>query len=120
MTYSLDLRQRVINFVKNGGSKVEASKRYEVGRDTVYRWLSGKNIINKQKLTRNRKIDTKLLLQRVKDNPDDRLIDHAQVFDVNINAIWYQFQKLGITRKKNSKIQGKEARTTYQIPANIT
>ena len=36
MTYSLDLRQRVVNFVKKGGSKAEASRRYEMGRDTIY------------------------------------------------------------------------------------
>ena len=104
MTYSLDLRQRVVNFVKKGGSKAEASRRYEIVRDTTYRWLSNKNPITKQKFTRNRKIDKKRLLQRVKESLEDRLIDHAKVCDVEINAIGYPFKKLGITRKKNSKI----------------
>ena len=120
MSYSLDLRQRVINFVNNGGSKMEASRRYEVGRCTLYRWLSSKEPVTKKRLTRKRKIDKKRLLQRVKDYPDDRLVDHAKAFDVDISAIWYQFKQLGITRKKSTKIQGKKAKTTYRIPTKIT
>ena len=83
-------------------------------------WLYNKKPIIKQKLTRDRKIDKKRLLQRVKENPEDRLIDHAKAFDVEINTIGYPFQTLGITRKKNSKIQGKKAKITYEIPADVT
>ena len=39
MTYSLDLRQRVVSFVEGGGSKSEASRVFGVGRNTVYSWL---------------------------------------------------------------------------------
>ena len=39
MTYSLDLRQRVVSFVEGGGSKSEASRVFRVGRNTVYSWL---------------------------------------------------------------------------------
>ena len=39
MTYSLDLRQRVVDFVKkNGGSKAEASRVYDVSIWCVYDW----------------------------------------------------------------------------------
>ncbi|MCL1888677.1 MAG: IS630 transposase-related protein, partial [Kiritimatiellaeota bacterium] len=37
--YSLDLRQRVVAFVRNGGKKTEAAHRFGVGRNTVYRFL---------------------------------------------------------------------------------
>jgi len=30
MTYSLDLRERVVDFVLSGGSKAEASRRYQI------------------------------------------------------------------------------------------
>ena len=120
MTYSLDLRQRVINFVKNGGNKTDASKIYNVGRDTIYRWLADKNIPSKQKLTRKRKLDTESLVKRVKEFPEDRLIDHAKEFDVHLSAIYYQFKKLGITRKKNSTLQRKKALPTYILPSKIT
>lgn len=38
--YSLDLRNRVIAYIQGGGSKVQACKLFNVGRNTVYRWLS--------------------------------------------------------------------------------
>ena len=38
--YGLDLRERVVGFVKGGGSKVEAAKRFRVARKTVYNYLT--------------------------------------------------------------------------------
>ena len=37
--YALDLRERVVKFIKLGGSKAEAARRFELGRSTVYRYL---------------------------------------------------------------------------------
>jgi len=39
MAYSVDLRERVVNFVKAGGTRLQASRRFKVGEVTVYRWL---------------------------------------------------------------------------------
>ena len=33
------LRQKVISFVTQGGSKREAAKVFNIGEDTIYRWL---------------------------------------------------------------------------------
>ena len=38
--YALDLRERVVKFVQVGGSKVEAGRRFSLGRSTVYRYLA--------------------------------------------------------------------------------
>ena len=38
MPYSLDLRQKVINYVENGGRVTEATKVFGIGRSTIYRW----------------------------------------------------------------------------------
>ena len=35
--YALDLRERVVKFIQAGGSKVEAGRRFELGRSTDYR-----------------------------------------------------------------------------------
>ncbi|MCL1922050.1 MAG: IS630 transposase-related protein [Kiritimatiellaeota bacterium] len=35
--YSLDLRKRVVAFVRNGGRKTEEARRFGIGRDTVCR-----------------------------------------------------------------------------------
>jgi transposase len=40
MNYSKDLRERVISFVQAGGSKVEAARRFQVNRRSVYGWLA--------------------------------------------------------------------------------
>ena len=41
MTYSLDLRKRVVGFVENGGSKAEASRRFGVAYGV---WRTGSNV----------------------------------------------------------------------------
>jgi transposase len=40
MPYSLDLRQKVTNFVENGGTITEAYHIFGIGRASIYRWLS--------------------------------------------------------------------------------
>ena len=40
MSYSKDLRTRVIDYIENGGSILSAARIYKVGRSTVYRWLA--------------------------------------------------------------------------------
>ena len=37
--YALDLRERVVKFIHDGGSKVEAAQRFDLSRSTVYRYL---------------------------------------------------------------------------------
>ena len=39
MTYSSDLRERVLDFVASGGSKTQAAKRFSLHRSTVHEWL---------------------------------------------------------------------------------
>jgi transposase len=36
----LDLRERAVKFINDGGSKVEAARRFDLGRQTVYRYLA--------------------------------------------------------------------------------
>ena len=40
MPYSLDFRQKVINFVENGGTITKAAHTFGIGRASIYRWLS--------------------------------------------------------------------------------
>jgi transposase len=39
MAYSIDLRERVVSYVKSGGSRISASSIYTVSERTVRRWL---------------------------------------------------------------------------------
>ena len=40
MPYSSDFRQKVINFVENGGTITKAAHTFGIGRSSIYRWLS--------------------------------------------------------------------------------
>ena len=39
MSYSIDLRKRVVDYVENGGRIAQATGLFQVGRATIYRWL---------------------------------------------------------------------------------
>ena len=40
MRYSIDLRHRVLEYIKAGGRKVSAAKRFCVSRGVIYQWLN--------------------------------------------------------------------------------
>ena len=65
MTYSLDLRERVVAFISDGGSKSEAIRTFKISRDTIYRWLSMEDLHPKKHGQRNRKLDKKALMPGV-------------------------------------------------------
>lgn len=100
MSYSIDFRQRVVAYVNEGGSKVEAARIFGVGRDTIYRWLSADDISPCPAKTRNRKLDKLALAKHVEEYPDMILRERAAHFGVRINAVWVALRKLRI-RKKN-------------------
>lgn len=100
MSYSLDLRKKVVNYVENGGSITAAAEHYQISRTTIYRWFKRENLAPNKTEYRQRKLDKKALEKDVKENPESRLIDRAKKFGVTINAIYYALKKMKITRKK--------------------
>ena len=119
MAYSLDLRQRVIKFVTDGGSMAQAGRVFAVHHKTIKNWIESDDLRPKTPpKSRNRKLNKQDIFEHVKQYPDMILSDRAKHFNVTTNAIWYQFKKLGITLKKNDKIQGKKISSTYRIPTN--
>lgn len=102
MAYSLDLRKRVVEYIENGGSITQAAALFQVGRATIYRWLSRQDLKPTQVKTRRRKLDYQALEKDVAENPSARLIDRAQKFGVRPSAIHYALKKLKLRRKKNS------------------
>ncbi|WP_319419364.1 IS630 transposase-related protein [Pleurocapsa sp. FMAR1] len=104
MTYSVDLRKRVVDFVATGGSKAEASRRYEVSLWCVNDWCQRKNLTPTPQLGRKRKLDWKALIQHIQENPDALLRERAQHFGVHTSAIGSAQKQMKLTRKKNSEI----------------
>ncbi len=99
MSYSVDLRERVVNYVRNGGSLAAAAKLFQVGRATIYRWLGAPDLQPKPAKERKRKLDKAALAAHVRDFPDALLRERAAHFGVTINAIWVALKKLAITKK---------------------
>ncbi len=105
MTYRIDLRKRVVEFVQDGGLLAEASRRYKVSLWCVNDWCQRKDLTPKPQPRRQRKLDWEALSRHLEEYPDALLRERAQYFDVHINAIWYATRQMTLTRKKNSKIQ---------------
>jgi len=70
MTYSIDLRQRVVDYVERGGSKVAAARVFNVSRGIIYNWFDRKSLIPTKVIRRNRKLDWKRLREDVLRHPD--------------------------------------------------
>jgi hypothetical protein len=70
--YALDLRERVVKFVNDGGSKVEAARRFELARSSVYRYLDAVEagtLAPKASWGHWRKLDPHKLQSHVKKHP---------------------------------------------------
>ena len=103
MSYSSDLRKRVLDFVIAGGSKAEASRTYDVSRTCIYNWLDAKDPLSRQKPGPRgpHRLDYTALKQHVADFPDQTQIERVSAhFGVSKNCILYALRKLNITRKK--------------------
>jgi len=105
--YSLDLRERVVTFIQNGGSKAEAARRFDIGRRSVYRYLAAKasdTLAPKVSWGRWRKLDPQKLRRYVKKNPDATLKEIGTAFGVCHHAVWVRLNHLGLALKKSHKI----------------
>lgn len=100
MTYSLDLREAVISYINNGGSKVEATRLFNISRNTLYRWLGMDDLHPKAHGLRNRKIDKEALAKHVEDYPDMFLRERAEAFGVHLSAVHYALKKMRIVKKR--------------------
>ena len=104
MTYSIDLRKRVLNFVNEGGSKAESSRRFGVSLWCVNDWCKRKDLAPKVHSQRSRKIDKEDLRRHVEQYPDALLRERAQHFGVRINAVWSMMRKMNLTHKKTDAL----------------
>ncbi len=102
LSYSVDLRERVVSYVRGGGSQTQAAALFQVGRTTLYRWLNATDLHPKPALERRRKLDKAALAAHVRDFPDALLKERAAHFGVHINAIWTALKKLKVTKKNDA------------------
>lgn len=102
MSYSLDLRKRVLDFLSEGGSKAEASRTYKVSRTCIYKWLAAEDPLGCEKPGSRgpHRLDYTALRQHVADFPDQTQLERAAHFGVSKSCIHSALGKLNITQKK--------------------
>lgn len=103
MSYSLDLRERVISYIGEGGKKSTASKLFKISRSTIDEWLLRKKVrghLNPDEYYRPGKIDSKKLINYVKIHSDVLQKECAKKFNVTQTGISKAFKRLKITQKK--------------------
>lgn len=105
MRCSSDLRQRVVDFVRSGGSKAEAARRFKVGEASVYRWLKPGGVEYKRPGPQGpHKLDWEQLRRHVDTHPDRTQAERARYFQVSRPCIWYALQRLQVTHKKKDRV----------------
>ena len=101
MTYSVDYRRRVISFVNEGGSKLEAARLFKVNHNTIYAWLQrGEDLSPRPAKTRRRKLCKETLAQHVKFCPDALLRERAIHFNVHPSTVFYALRRMKIVKKR--------------------
>ncbi len=104
-SYSLDLREKVLQYLENNQDKKTVSSVFQIGIATVYRWVAQKkekgNLHPLRRKYAYKKIDDQKLIEYVKAHPDQFLSEIAQQFKLTPQAIFYALKRLKITRKKS-------------------
>lgn len=111
MTYSVDLRERVVDFVRQGGSKSEAARVFGVSRWCVYDWMSRETLESaKQGCPGPWKLSPETLEAHVASYPDAYQHERGVALGVSRYVVWYGLKRLGIRRKKNAAVPRKKRR----------
>ena len=112
--YSLDLRERVIEYIKLGNSQQTSAKIFMVSKSSVSRWwirYEKEGIIKpKPRLGSKGKIDPNQLKSYVENNEDKTLAEIAVVFKVSICSVYKRLKKLGYSYKKKPSPMWKQTK----------
>ena len=108
--YPVELRIRVVNAADTGISKKDICKLFDIGRATLYRWLSLRSVhgtLNpKEGYQRghSHKISNLSEFQRFVDsNADKSQNEMANLLGVGRKTVGRAMKRIGYTRKKNKK-----------------
>jgi len=106
MSYSIDMRERALKYVFEGGKHAEACKIFGISRKTLYNWLHRESLAPKEtRKSFTRKLNKEALVEHVREHPDALLRERAVHFGVRVNSIWVALKKMNIS-KKNNTLQG--------------
>jgi transposase len=109
--YSIDLRERIVNYVKGEHTKAEASRLFGVSWKTVCRYMKADSAGSLSPKPhgggRRPKFTSEELERAVAKRRDSTLKEYAEIFNVSDVAIWKRLRRLSITLKKTLPLRGK-------------
>lgn len=104
MGYSVDLREKALEYYNECKNITQTCKTFKIARSTLYGWIrlhtENGSLEPKTRTEFKTKIDYEELRILVKEQPDAFLREYAEHFDVTAVAIFDALKKLKITRKK--------------------
>lgn len=104
--YSLDLREKVIKYLKLGNTQKSAAKLFSLNDSTVNRWwLRYKNEGNyapRKRLGRAPRVSLSSVKSYIKVNPDFKSADMGKHFGMTAAGACYWLKKLGFSYKKKT------------------
>ena len=112
--YSIDLKERVIEYIKLGNDQKTSAKIFMVSKSSVSRWwirYKKEGIIEpKARLGSKGKIDPNQLKIYVENNEDKTLAEIARVFKASICSVYRRLKKLGFSYKKKPSPMWKQTK----------
>lgn len=108
MSYSKDLKSRVLEYVGAGGSKASAARLYNVHVSTIYLWLKAGSERPRVKPGPKgpRKVSYQQISRAIEAQPDRMLKELAADLRVHESTVSRALKKLGLSRKKNVGVRG--------------
>ena len=116
MTYSTDLRRRVIARVRSGDGKSAACRLFGISRSTLHSWLNRADLSPSQNGFRHRKLNRKDFERHVADHPDALQRERAAHFKVSATPSGTPSSGWGRPEKKTDPLPRKRFRKQDQVP----
>ena len=115
MSYSVDLRKKVIAYLEAGHTQREAREVFRISLTAINRWnqlykSTGKLEDTKKPYRAFRKLDPEKLKAYVEEHPDAYLQEIGDAFGCSDTAVIKAFRRLGITRKKRRRVTANKTR----------
>ena len=105
MSYSKDLREKVLKHIALGSTIEAASKLFSVGTSSIKRWKRNQretgSVMGAGRPAGSYKIDEDKLKSYVNENPDALLEEISSKFEVTLSAISAALKRLNFSRKKS-------------------
>ena len=90
--YSIDLREKVIQFIQSGKTQIEAAKTFNIHKSTINHWLlrlrKEGSLKARANLGSKPKINIDELIRCITNNPNLRLIDLKKIFEISIEPVF--------------------------------